>query len=121
MLRVDWTRAKGRGVYTDTNFHKGDIVERVPVAVLPMWQWYHIEKTLLVDYGFLWGDEMAIPFGKVLFYNHSFTPNVYYFKKFDEHLMEIIALCDIEAGEELVANYNGDPNDTTPVWFELKD
>ena len=38
----------------------------------------------------------------------------------DEHLIHFVALRDIAAGEEIVMNYNGEPTDLTPVWFELK-
>ena len=121
MLRVDYTEHKGRGVFAEKRYHQGELIERVPVAVLPNWQWYYVEKTILVDYCFLWGDEMAIPFGNVIFFNHSYTPNAMYVKKLEERVMEIIALKEIEMSEEIVVNYNGDPEDNTPLWFEVVD
>jgi SET domain-containing protein len=32
--------------------------------------------------------------------------------------MNIITVRDIEAGEELFVNYNAEPDNTTPIWFE---
>ncbi|MEH2113844.1 hypothetical protein [Nostoc sp.] len=35
--------------------------------------------------------------------------------------MEYIAYRDIEAGEEITANYNGSPDDKSPIWFDVVD
>ncbi len=120
-LRVDSTRNKGRGVFATTPFHRGELIERAPVCVIPEKFWRHIENTVLKDYCFVWGDEMAVPFGHFMLYNHSYSPNAYYVKKLNDRILEMIALRDIEAGEEIVMNYNGDPEDDTPVWFEVRD
>jgi uncharacterized protein len=121
MPRVDYTKRKGRGVFAEKRYQKGELIERVPVAVIPNWQWYYVEKTILVDYCYFWGDEMAFPFGAVIFYNHSYSPNAFYTKKLEERVIETNALQDIEAGEEILVNYNGDPEDNTPLWFEVMD
>ena len=120
-VRVDFTKAKGRGVFATRHFAKGELIERAPVHILPTWQWCHIEKTVLSSYGYLWGDEMALTFGHFIFYNHSYSPNAQYVKRLDDRIIEMVALRDIEAGEEILANYNGDPEDDAPVWFEVID
>ena len=38
---------------------------------------------------------------------------------YEKHEMYIQTVRDIDAGEELTINYNGNWNDTTPVWFEV--
>ena len=120
-LRVDFTQGKGRGVFANRHYDKGELIERAPVIVLPTWQWCHIEKTVLSNYSFFWGDEMALAFGRFSFYNHSYRPNAEYLKRLEDRIIEMVALRDIEAGEEILTNYNGDPEDETPVWFEVKD
>ncbi len=60
----------------------------------------------------------AIVLGYGSIYNHSYVPNVLYFRKFDERVMEYVALRIIAAGEEITINHNGNPDDRTPVWFE---
>ena len=121
MLRVDNVEGKGRGVFADRRFAKGELIERAPVAVVPTCQWYYIEKTLLVDYCYCWEDEMAVAFGRIMILNHSYCPNAYYEKRLEDRIIELVALCDIEDGEEILVNYNGDPADDSPVWFEVKD
>ena len=37
----------------------------------------------------------------------------------EEGLVEYVAHTDIEPGDEVCINYNGEPTDDTPVWFEL--
>lgn len=121
VVRVDFTRNKGRGVYATRHFDAGDLIERAPVHVIPNSEWCHVDKTVLTDYCFLWGDEMALPFGNFIFYNHSYSPNAHYVKRLDDRIIEMLALRDIENGEEILMNYNGDPEDDTPVWFEVED
>ena len=55
-------------------------------------------------------------FGSV--YNHSYQPNARYEPDFDLNIMEFIAIRDIVAGEEITTNYNYDPEDDSPVWWE---
>lgn len=121
MFRVDYTKSKGRGVFAARRFVKGELIERAPVVVVPTWQWYYLEKTFLLDYSFLWGDELAVAFGHFSLCNHSYSPNSVCVRRLDDRIVELVALRDIEIGEEIVWNYNGDPDDDTPVWFEVKD
>ena len=39
----------------------------------------------------------------------------------EEGLLEIVAHRAIGAGDEICINYNGDPDDDSPVWFERSD
>ncbi len=32
--------------------------------------------------------------------------------------MKLIAYRDIEAGEEITVNYNGSPDNQSPIWFD---
>jgi uncharacterized protein len=121
MIRVDHTAHKGLGVFAEVRFSEGEVIERAPAIVLPACQWAQAEQTVLSNYCFLWGDQMAVVYGCVMIYNHSYFPNACYRKLVDERIMEIVAMRDIEAGEEILVNYNGLPDDATPVWFDVQD
>jgi uncharacterized protein len=121
MIRVDHTAHKGLGVFAEKRFGEGEVIERAPAIVLPAGQWAQVEQTLLANYCYLWGDQMAVVYGCVMVYNHSYSPNARYRRRADERIMEIVAQRDIEAGEEILVNYNGLPDDDTPVWFDVRD
>ncbi|MEH2075188.1 MAG: SET domain-containing protein [Nostoc sp.] len=120
MLIVSNTNLKGRGVFAQKHFLKGEIVERSPVVVIPAEQVEFLDKTILGNYYYDWEDKAAaIALGLASLFNHSYEPNTYYVKKFAEGEVELIAYRDIEAGEEITANYNGSPNDKSPIWFDV--
>jgi SET domain-containing protein len=52
-------------------------------------------------------------------YNHSYTPNAVYAKQYDQLIITYTALRDIAAGEEILINYNGRPDDLDPLWFAV--
>jgi SET domain-containing protein len=79
-----------------------------------------IEPTTLRDYVFSWGEndeQAAVALGYVSIYNHSYAPNAVYFQAPEYESIEIVALRDIDAGEEIVINYNGEPDDMEELWF----
>ncbi|WP_277877839.1 MULTISPECIES: hypothetical protein [Calothrix] len=39
-------------------------------------------------------------------------------KKIEEQIVEFWAWREIAKGEEITINYNGNPEDNTPIWFE---
>jgi SET domain-containing protein len=102
---------KGRGVFAERAFARGELVERMPVIVVPGNQWELLEQTALRDYYFAWGAEAAVPVGFAMIYNHSAHPNVRVIRRMPEGVVEIVALRDISAGEELTHNYQ------CPPWF----
>lgn len=122
-LEVVLFPGKGRGVVARRQFSAGEIVETVPVLVLPAEQWEHIEKTVLYNYTYGWGPKLehaGLALGLGSLYNHSFQPNARYVRHLDELTIDFVALRTIEEGEEITVNYNGDPDDTSPMWFEVK-
>lgn len=121
MISTGVTKGKGRGVFAHAAIAKGALVERAPALVLTAEQYGHVEKTILADYCFSWGAETAIVLGHVMLYNHSYAPNAKFVKRLDERVIEMIALRDISAGEEIVWNYNGDPDDDSPLWFQVEE
>ena len=110
----------GRGVFTGAPIKKGDMIEVCPVIVMKEGEMAVLDTTTLYDYYFLWGDDQkqcAIALGFGSLYNHSAPSNADYFMEFEELFIEIYAVRNIEAGEEITINYNGDPNDKAPTWF----
>lgn len=113
------TTGAGRGVFAGEYIREGSLIEQCPVVALEdAKDRNRLRKTGLVNYYFLWGDardHAALCLGWGSVYNHSFTPNARYEKVMEDHRMDFYALRDIEAGEEIVVNYNGAPNNMTPL------
>ena len=54
-------------------------------------------------------------------YNHSFNPNADWKQNFKEENMIYRALENIKKGDEITVNYNGEPDDPTPIdWFDVE-
>ena len=111
----------GRGIFTKEFIPEGSIIEICPVIVLPENERPIIHNTGLHDYYFLWGDdqnEAAIALGYGSLFNHAVHPNAEYIVDYEMITLEFMALRDIEAGEEITINYNGEPGNETKMWFE---
>lgn len=119
-VRVGTTGNKGRGVFAARPILKGEVVERAPIIIIPESQWDLVETTVLRNYTFSWGpndEHAALALGYLSLYNHSYTPNAIYIQSPEDAVIEIEALRDIESGEEILVNYNGEPDDPEPLWF----
>ena len=113
----------GRGVFTKEDIKAGTLVEISPVIVMSLDEREKLDNTRLHDYIFEWGHEKeqcCMALGYVPIYNHSYTSNCEYEMNFENEQINIRAVRDINAGDELFINYNGDWNDSKPVWFEAK-
>lgn len=122
-LFISTTENKGRGVFTKEKLVSETIIEIAPVLVMSLEERLHLDQTLLHDYIFEWGEkknQCALALGWVSVYNHSYTSNCEHFMDFETDSIFIKTIRDIEAGEELTINYNGDWNETKKVWFETK-
>jgi hypothetical protein len=124
MIFVGESAGKGLGVFARRKIRKGERIEESPVIVVPASEIEHIEKTVLKDYYFVWGDDeeqAALMLGPCSLCNHSYRPNAVFTLKPEKLAIEFAALRDIEAGEEITINYNGDPDNQKPIWFEALD
>lgn len=122
-LYIDKTTGKGRGVFTQNKIAADTVIETAPVIVMTKDERALLDKTLLHDYIFEWGkdsDQCCMALGWVPVYNHSYGSNCEYFMDFKEETISIKTIRNIEAGEELTINYNGDWNDRKPVWFDAE-
>ena len=123
MIVVGASPGKGRGVFASRRIAAGDIIEEAPVIVLPGAEIEHLERTVLQDYYFLWGadeKDAAILLGLCSLCNHSYQPNAVFLPCPETRTIRFVALRDIEAGEEVTTNYNGDPDNLKPVWFDAQ-
>ncbi|MBM3412740.1 MAG: SET domain-containing protein [Bacteroidetes bacterium] len=112
----------GRGVYTNEFLEVGTTIEISPVIVLPTTDRLLLDKTLLHDYIFEWGEDRlqsAVGLGYLSVYNHACPSNCIYEMDFDAALMRITTVAAIQKGEELFINYHGDFNNLSPLWFTV--
>jgi uncharacterized protein len=122
-LTVAHSETRGRGVFTSQKIKANTVVEISPVLVFPAKEVADAEKTLLFNYFFEWGVSLkkrALGMGYISMYNHSYNSNCEYEMDYDNETIKIITVKDIAAGEELFINYNANPVDATPVWFDRK-
>ena len=122
-LHLRLTDNMGRGVFTHERIPANTIIEVAPVIVMSAADREHLDKTVLHDYIFVWGDnkdQCCMALGMIPMYNHSYKSNCEYFMDFEEDHMFIKTVRRIGKGEELTINYNGEWNDPAKLWFEAK-
>jgi len=116
------TQNKGRGVFTKERIMENTIIEESPVIVMTKEDRVHLDKTLLHDYIFEWGeakDRCCMALGYIPIYNHSYKSNCEYFMDFEAETVQIKTVRVIEKDEELTINYNGNWNDQKKIWFDV--
>lgn len=97
------------------------MIEICPAIVLSEKDLPAIHSTKLHDYYFLWGEDQqqcAIALGYGSLFNHSYQPNARYLLDYEHLTIDFYCIKKIEAGEEITVNYNGEPDEKTPVWFD---
>jgi hypothetical protein len=109
-----------RGVFAEKRFKAGDTVEIAPVILLSKDERSVLQATLLFSYYFIAGpaeDRIAVGLGYSSLYNHSYRANAIYSISEKRALITIRAYRDILPREEITLNYNGAPDDLSPVCF----
>ena len=112
-----------RGVYTAEAIDAGNVIEICPVIVLSPQDRKLIHKSKLHDYYFTWGEKddgcaIALGFGSI--YNHSYQPNARFWVDLEMETISVHTIQAIEAGGEILFNYNGDPKNMDELWFTKK-
>ena len=123
ILAIAPSKQRGRGVFSTELIEAQTILEISPVLVLSMEDRKKVEESVLYNYIFEWGEghELgALGLGYVSIYNHSYQPNCRYDMDFENELMTITAIHDVSVGEELFINYNAEPDDESPIWFDAQ-
>ena len=124
MIFVGESAGKGLGIFAQRKIRKGEKIEEAPVLVIPASEIKKLDKTVLRDYYFVWGEdeeEAALMLGSCSLCNHSYKPNAIFYLLPEKLAIEFVALRNIKAGEEITINYNGDPDNQKPIWFEALD
>ena len=105
-----------RGMIATETIHKGAIIEKCPVIPIPITQHPNLLETGLRNYYFEWTNShnvIVVGYGGLI--NHSFKPNAAYTYGYKNKVMIFYAIKTIKKGQEVLINYNGEPNDTTPL------
>lgn len=114
------TDMSGRGVFTSREINERDLIEVCQVVVIPKSELPIVHKTILHDYYFLWGPDMkdgAIALGYGSLYNHAIHPNADFILDIENMSIDIVAIKDIQPGEEITINYHGEPGNDKNLWF----
>jgi len=121
------SKQKGKGVFAKDNIPKGEIIDVAHIILISNNDWNLIENTVLSNYSFEWDDpkcigefDSAISLSVSQFINHSYEPNVKYIYDYKNKCIKYITLRNISRGEEITVNYNGEPLNQAPVWFEVE-
>jgi len=113
-VRVTTRGLHGRGVVATRAVAAGATLEVAPLMLVPgSIDLAGFEHVFDVD------GVAGIAGGVVSFANHSYAPNCAYAIDGAAGLVTLYALVDLEAGTEVLVNYNGDPECAEPVWFDL--
>jgi len=121
LIEIRQVGRKGRGVFARAKIAKGAEFERVPLIVLPIGDVFGPgRRTKLADYVFKWGrDTVVLALGYGSLYNHSYRPNADFHDR-GRLTLVFVARRDIQPGEEITVNYNGDPRSRTRVGFDVE-
>lgn len=111
---------KGRGLYAGRDFRKGTVLLEDHVIVFPDDE--AIRSSVVHKYTFTWIQDgaSAIALGLGSLINHSYEPNVIYQHLWRRERIRFIAHRSIRKGDEIVMNYNHDPDDKRSVGFRVK-
>jgi SET domain-containing protein len=110
---------KGRGVFARRPIKRGEVIEKVPVILIPADLVLDNASGKVLDrYVFWWNkNTLAISLGYGSIYNHSFTPNAEYEQGYA--CITYRAIRDISPGEEIQINYQWDTEDYAEFGFKI--
>lgn len=112
----------GRGIFATRDIKKGKLIHAAPVIISTKDEYKYLKKTIFIEYVFWWGEEdeeCALALGYGSLFNHSYTPNALYKLNRKNQTIDIYSITDIKTGDEILINYNGDPEDKEPLWFDV--
>lgn len=122
-LRIEARGVRGRGVVAEAPIRQGELIERSPVIVVPTEDRRAVDGSSVGNYIFMWehgttGEDIysqegrvAVVLGYASLVNHSHEPNCRVFRYIEGQALDLFALRDIAAGEELTFDYG------MTLWF----
>ncbi|MGA8552625.1 MAG: SET domain-containing protein [Stellaceae bacterium] len=111
----------GRGVFARRSIASGTEIEAAPVIVLPAAECRLLDRTIIHNYYFHWDGDPdgegrgALGLGLVSLCNHSRCPRARVDRNFARLTLDLIAIAEIAAGEEITIDYGCE------LWFEPHD
>lgn len=120
-IEIKQSPLHGRGVFACTTFKPGAVIETAPVIIMEQQDKDFLQATSLFNYYFVVGDKkfpVALGLGYSSLYNHAYKANAVYSISLKEETITIAACRLINPNDEITLNYNGKPDDATPVYFE---
>jgi hypothetical protein len=122
-LRIAERGGRGRGVVAERPIRAGELIERSPVIVVPAEDRRAVDGSNVGNYIFMWehgstGEDIysqegrvAVVLGYASLVNHSHEPNCRFVRYIEAQALDLIAIRDIAAGEELTFDYG------MTLWF----
>jgi uncharacterized protein len=110
----------GRGVFACRKFKPGAVIETAPLILLSAADKEFLQATTLYHYYFVIDNPdtpAALGLGYSSVYNHSYMANAVYTVSPEKCALIIKACKPVLPGEEITLNYNGTPDDASPVYF----
>lgn len=130
-LEIRSDPVKGRGVFAVAPIAAGTLIEAAPVILVPPAQCPLIDQTILHDYYFDWDSDGepdgspkgasagegrgAVALGLVALCNHSRRPRARVRRNVGQCTLDLIALVNIAAGDEVTIDYN------CRLWFQARE
>ena len=119
-LHVGPSSIHGTGVFAKKHFKPGQLLEVAPVIAMDNEEKELLRNSSLHSYYFLVSSKtisVVMGLGYTSLYNHASHANARYKINVSELSISIIAFKSISTGEEITINYNGRPDDMSPVYF----
>ena len=120
LLEVRPSPIDGMGVFAKINFEPGQLIEEAPVIAMDNREKDLLRNCSLHSYYFLVNNSttsIVMGLGYSSLYNHAGIANAVYNIDLSRSIISIKACKKISAGEEITINYNGKPDDLSPVYF----
>ncbi|MGB3005226.1 MAG: SET domain-containing protein-lysine N-methyltransferase [Chitinophagaceae bacterium] len=123
-IEIKQSPVHGLGVFACQFIKPGAVIETAPVILMEQPDKDFLQTTMLFSYYFVVGDKkfpVALGLGYSSLYNHSYHANAEYSISLKGSYIKIKACKTINPGEEIMLNYNGSPDDTSPVYFATEE
>lgn len=114
----------GLGVFASAAFAAGDVIETAPVILMEQEDKDLLQSTSLFSFYFVVNDAkfpVALGLGYSSLYNHAYSASAVYSISLKNKSITIKACKKISAGDEITLNYNGNADDSTPVYFRSEE
>ena len=112
---------RGRGIFAREAIARGTLIEAAPVIILPVSDCPSLDSTVVYHYYFHWDGDPdgvgrgAIGLGLVTLCNHSRRPLARVDRNYLQETLDLIAIADIEAGQEVTIDYG------CTLWFNPRE